>query len=367
MGEEERALLLDAFDSNWIAPLGPHVNGFEEEMAQALGVAHAAALSSGTAALHLALLMLGVEPGDKVICSSMTFAASSNAIRYCNADPVFIDCEASSWNMDPALLAEELGSMAAAGDLPKAVMTVDLYGQCCDYDIIEPICEKYGVPLLEDAAESLGATWGEKKAGSFGKMAVLSFNGNKIITTGGGGMLLSDDEAYVKRARHLATQAREPAPHYEHKDIGYNYRLSNLLAALGRGQLRVLTQRVDRRRAINQRYQERLGDVPGVVFMPEAAGGRSNRWLTCLTIDSAIVGVEHETIRLGLEKHDIESRPVWKPMHLQPVYRDCRFVGSGVSDGLFEKGLCLPSGSSMSDEQVDRVAGLVREMMPAAP
>lgn len=357
---DERELVEEAFDTNWIAPLGPHVTAFEREMCEKLGAANACALSSGTAALHLALLMLHVGQGDDVLCSTLTFSASANAIVYVGATPVLVDCDKSSWNMDPALIAQALEDGARKGKLPKAVIVVDLYGQCADYEPILQTCGQYEVPVIEDAAEALGADYGGRAAGTFGEMAVLSFNGNKIITTGGGGMLLSPHEAHTKRALFLATQAREPAPHYEHTEIGYNYRMSNVLAAIGRGQLATLDARVSKRRQIFSTYQEELGSLPGVAFMPEAPYGNSNRWLTCLTVDQEASGTSREVIRVALEREDIEARPVWKPMHLQPVYRECAFVGSGVSDLLFRDGLCLPSGSAMAEDDLARVIDIVR-------
>ena len=355
VGPDERRLLLEAFDSNWIAPLGPHVEGFEREVAARCGVAHAAALSSGTAGLHLALLILGVGPGDEVLTSTLTFAATANAITYVGAAPVFVDASPESWTLDPALVAEELEACARRGKLPRAVITVDLYGQCADHDPIRAACARHGVALIEDAAEGLGASYKGRPAGSLGDLAVLSFNGNKIITTGGGGMLLSDRKEWVERARFLSTQAREPAPHYEHETIGFNYRLSNLLAAVGRGQLAHLEEKVAARRRNFELYRQALAGRPGIDFMPEPEWGRSNRWLTCLTIDPALAGVDRERVRLRLAQDDIEARPVWKPMHLQPVFRACRARGGAVSARLFERGLCLPSGSSLSDAERARV------------
>lgn len=360
MGTSERELLLAAFDSNWISTIGPHVDAFEREMAEACGVGHAAGLSAGTAALHLALILLGVAQGDEVLCSDLTFAASANAIKYVGATPVFIDADRVSWNMDPALLEEELSAAARRGKLPKAVIVVDLYGQCADYDRIEPLCAKYGVPVVEDAAEALGATYRGKPAGSFGVMSVLSFNGNKIITTSGGGMLLSNRKEYIDAAKKLATQAREPVAHYEHTQIGYNYRLSNLLAALGRGQLHSLEDRVARRRATFDFYRSALTAEEGITFMPEIEGGHSTRWLTCLVVDPAGFGATREQIRLHLETLNIEARAVWKPMHMQPVYKDHRVVGGAVSEHLFTYGLCLPSGSNLSMDDKERiVAGVM--------
>jgi dTDP-4-amino-4,6-dideoxygalactose transaminase len=362
----EREFVEDAIASNWIAPLGPHVDAFEQEIANVIQVSHAVALSSGTAALHLAARLMGVERGDEIICPSLTFSASANVVVYEGARPVFIDCDAGSWNMDPDLLAEELRDRARVGRMPRAVIVVDLYGQSADYDRIVPICEDYGVPLIEDAAEALGATYNGKPVGRFGQCAAFSFNGNKIITTSGGGMLVSQEEELVRKARFLATQARDPASHYQHSTIGYNYRLSNILAAIGRAQLRVLQERVEARRRIFDTYVELLGDLPGVDFMPEAPYGRCNRWLTCLTIEPKAFGATREDVRLALEAEDIEARPVWKPMHLQPVFKDCTVRGGLVSEELFKKGLCLPSGSAMSREQVERVSSVVRRSCPSA-
>jgi len=358
MGSDERELLLDAYDSNWVAPLGPHVDAFEREISAVTGVKAAAATSSGTAALHLALMLAGVGRGDRVLCSALTFSASANAIVYCGAEPVFIDCDAT-WNLDPDLVEEELRESARRGTLPKAIVAVDLYGQVADYDRINAVAAEYGVALIEDAAEALGSTYKERPAGSLARMAVLSFNGNKIITTSGGGMLLSDDEALIARARFFATQARDPAPHYQHSEIGYNYRLSNLLAAVGRGQLRTLSDRVAARRRIFERYERELGALPGFAFMPEAPHVRGNRWLTCITIDPEAAGTTREDVRLALEAENIEARPVWKPMHLQPVFAQCAMRGGAVSAALFDHGLCLPSGSSLTAEEQGRVIEIV--------
>jgi len=360
MGPDERSLLLDAFDSNWIAPLGPHVDAFEREFCETVGVPHAAALSSGTEALHLALLMLGIGAMDEVLVSTLTFAASANVVAYVGATPAFIDSNRETWNMDPGLLEEELAACARRGKLPKAVIVVDLYGQCADYDPILEACARYGVPVIEDAAEALGANYKGKPAGSFGAAAVFSFNGNKIITTSGGGMFVSSDRFLVERARHLATQARDPAPHYEHSEIGYNYRMSNLLAAVGRGQLRVLRDRVSRKREIFHFYQRALGDLPGASFMPIAVYGEPNYWLTCILVDPARFGATREEIRLALEAENIESRPLWKPMHLQPVFKDCKVRGGSVSEGIFRDGLCLPSGTALIDVELERVADIIR-------
>lgn len=362
MGHEERELLLDAFDSNWIAPLGPHVDAFERDFAARVGVGHAAALSSGTAALHLALRLIGVSEGDEVLTSTFTFAATVNAVRYLGAIPVLIDCDRQTWNMDPGLLAEEIEDCARRGKLPRAVVVVDLNGQCADYDPILECCSRFDVPVIEDAAEALGATYRDRPAGSLGSMGVFSFSGNKIITTSSGGMLVSNRPEWIDRARYLSTQARDPAPHYQHSTIGYSYRLSNLLAALGRGQLRVLADRIEARRANNVFYRRELASLPGVEFMPEASYGRANCWLTCITVDPLAFGADREAIRLHLEASDIEARPVWKPMHLQPAHRDCRTRGGSVSADLFEQGLCLPSGSSLGTADRARILDAIRSV-----
>ena len=361
MNSSEKDLLIEAFDSNWIAPLGPNVDQFESEMSDYIGVKSAAALSSGTAALHLALKILGLKAGDKVLCSSLTFAASANAILYENCVPVFIDTDPATWNLDVELLEE-----AIIQHKPKALITVDLYGQSCDYDAICDICKKHGVAIIEDSAEALGAEYNGKKCGAFGDISIISFNGNKIITTSGGGMLLSNNEDYVKKARFLSTQAREPELHYEHRELGYNYRMSNLLAAVGRGQLMVIDDRVTSRRKIFERYKEALGGIGGINFMPEAEYSRSNRWLTTLTVDSGKTQVSRTEIIDVLAKENIESRPVWKPMHLQPLYRDYDYIsrdGADVAGQLFEQGMCLPSGSSLSEADQNRVIDIVLETL----
>ena len=359
VGPEERRMLLDAFDSNWIAPLGPDVDAFEAEFAARVGVAHAVALSSGTAALHLALLLVGVGPGDEVLVPSFTFVATANAVIYQGAVPVFVDCSPDTWTIDPDLVADDLDRRAAGGRLPAAVVTVDLYGQSCDYDRLLAACDRHGVPLVEDAAEALGGTYRDRPAGSFGRMGVFSFNGNKIITTSGGGMLVTESAEEAARARYLATQSREPFPHYEHVTLGFNYRLSNLLAALGRAQLAGLDSRVARRERIQERYRAALGGLPGVAFMPVAPYGHPNWWLTCITIDPAEAGTDRESVRLALEGQDIESRPTWKPMHLQPVFADHEVLGGAVCAGIFDHGLCLPTGSALSDHDLDRVVEVV--------
>jgi len=357
MGENERNYLIDAFDSNWIAPLGPHVDGFEKEMAEYLGVKHAAALCSGSSALHLALIIAGIKEGDKVLCPSLTFAATANVIMYEKAQPIFVDSDPNTWVLDLAACEKAMQKYK-----PKALISVDLYGQSCDYDVITDLCEKYNVLLIEDAAEALGADYKGKKCGSFGEMGILSFNGNKIITTSGGGMLVSNNEEYVNKARFLATQAREPALHYEHKELGYNYRMSNLLAAVGRGQLQNLDNFIAKRRNIYKRYYDALSSVSGIEFMQEADYGKSNRWLTTLTVDEKSTGISRTHIIDTLEKENIESRPVWKPMHMQPLYKDCDYITVGeedVSGRLFENGLCLPSGSNLSEDDQNRVIDII--------
>jgi dTDP-4-amino-4,6-dideoxygalactose transaminase len=356
-------LLRDAVESNWIAPLGPHVDAFETELAAATGARSVVALSSGTAALHLALVVNGVGAGDEVACSSLTFAATANAIVYSGAIPFFVDCD-ETWLVDPNLLDEAISSRKREGGRVRAVIAVDLYGRCCDYESIAAVCKRHDVVLIQDAAESLGATYRGAPSGTQAPLAALSFNGNKIITTSGGGALAGTDEGLVAHARKLSTQAREPVPHYEHTEIGFNYRLSNLLAAVGRAQLAVLPERVAARQRINARYRDLLGDTPGVGFMPAATDGSSNCWLTCITVDPASFGADRELIRLALEAEDIEARPVWKPMHLQPVFANSPIYGGDVSARLFERGLCLPSGSAMTDDDQDRVVSTLLATRP---
>ena len=367
MGAAELAFIEEAFRTNYIAPVGPHVDEFEREFCELLGFRHAAAVASGTAAIHLSLRVLEVRPGDEVVCSTLTFAASANPIVYENARPVFIDSDEATWNMDPDLLENWLADRARSGRLPRAVIAVDLYGQCADLQRIAAACERHGVPLIEDAAEALGATFAGRPAGAFGQLAVFSFNGNKIITTSGGGMLVSADANLIARAKFLATQARDPASHYQHSQLGFNYRMSNVLAGIGRAQLQVLPERVDTRRRIFEYYAAALQDLPGVSFMPEAPSSRSNRWLTCLTIDPAKAGVDSEAVRRTLEADNIEARPVWKPLHLQPVFAGCETVGGAVSERLFTQGLCLPSGSAMTEDDVQRVIRGVRGAFPNPP
>lgn len=355
MGDRELEFVKEAFDTNWIAPVGPHVDAFEQEFCQLTGAGYAAAVSSGTAAIHLALLLIGVQPGDEVFCSTLTFAATANPITYLGAKPVFIDSDRISWNMNPDLLQEALEQRAKVGKLPKAVVLVHLYGQSADINPILKACQQYDIPLIEDAAEALGATYKGRAPGTFGRIGIYSFNGNKIITTSGGGMLVSDDSELVAKARFLATQARDPAPHYQHSKIGYNYRLSNVLAGIGRGQLLVLQERVKARRRNFEVYQQALGKLPGIEFMPEADFGQATRWLTCLTIDHTAFGADQEQVRLALAKQQIEARPVWKPLHLQPVFAGCEYIGGAVAEDLFARGLCLPSGSNLTDADLERV------------
>jgi pyridoxal phosphate-dependent aminotransferase EpsN len=359
MGDREHQFVTEAFETNWIAPIGPHVDAFEQEFCLTVGSSHATAVSSGTAALHLALKLVGVGAGDEVFCSSLTFSASANPIAYLGAKPVFIDSDRLSWNMNPHLLQAALEQRAKVGKLPKAVILVHLYGQSADIDPILAACQQYGVPMIEDAAEALGATYKGRSPGTFGTVGIFSFNGNKIITTSGGGMLVSEDASITSKAKFLATQARDPAPHYQHSEIGYNYRLSNVLAGIGRGQLLVLSDRVAARRHNCEVYEKALGSLPGVEFMPEAPWGSATRWLTCLTIDPAAFGADREQIRLALAAEQIEARPVWKPLHMQPIFKDCDCFGGEVAEDLFDRGLCLPSGSNLSDEDLDCVISAI--------
>lgn len=360
----EAQFLQEALESGWIAPLGPQVEAFEREFAEVVGARHALAVSSGTAAIHLALILAGVGPGDEVVVSTLTFAASAFPVLYLAARPVFVDSETTSWNMDPALLAEFLEARARKGTLPKAVVLAHLYGQSADIDAIHALCREYEVALIEDAAEALGSTYKGRSPGTFGLAGIFSFNGNKIITTSGGGMLVSPDAAFIAHAKKLATQAREPVPWYEHHEVGYNYRMSNLLGAIGRAQLRTLEERVQIRRAIFERYVQALSDLPGISFQPEAHWGRHTRWLTVMLVDGETFGRGPEEIRQVLEKEGIESRPVWKPLHLQPVFRGVETVGGRVAEDVFRRGLCLPSGSSLTREDQERVIESIRALGP---
>lgn len=360
MGGNERRYVEEAFDSNFIAPLGPFVDRFEQQFAEISGLPYCAALTSGTAAIHLALRYYGVGAGDTVFASSLTFIGSVAPILYQHATPVFIDADAQTWNMDVDLLAQALEDANRQNRLPKAVLPTDLYGQSCDIDAIRALCDRYGVMLVVDAAESVGATYKGKHAGNGAHAAAFSFNGNKIITSSGGGLLASDDKKLIDTARFLSQQARDPAAHYEHTTFGYNYRMSNIVAAVGCGQLDVLAERVARRRAIFKLYQTQLGDLPGIHFMEEASYGNANRWLSVMLVDAAQFGADRETIRLALEAHNIESRPVWKPMHLQPVFTGAAMVGGTVSEAYFRDGLCLPSGTAMTDETILHICELIR-------
>ena len=366
IGDLEQKFVRQAFESNYIAPAGPEIEAFEQEFCEYTGIRYCVALSSGTAAMHLALKELGVGPGDEVIGSTLTFVGSISPVIFLGASLVVIDCDRTSWNMDPDLLNQELKKARARGKLPKAVVPTDLYGQCADYDRIFSICDSFDIPVVVDAAEAMGTRYGRQglvHAGKGASAAVFSFNGNKIITTSGGGMLASDDKGLIDRARFLSQQAREPFPHYEHTELGFNYRMSNVLAGIGRGQLRVLEDRVKRKREIFNFYVKALGDVPGVEFMPEAPYGRCNRWLSVILISSKLFGADRETVRLALETENIESRPVWKPMHMQPVFQKkypCRVVEGRVSEDLFERGLCLPSGTAMTDTDLERIASVIR-------
>jgi len=359
MSGREQKYINEAFETNWIAPLGTNVNAFEEEMVAYTGTGGAAVLSSGTAAIHLALTLLDVTRDDVVFCSSLTFIASANPIVYLGATPVFIDSEEDTWNMSPVALARALEEAKVAGRLPKAVVIVNLYGQSAKMDELLAICNEYDVPVVEDAAESLGSSYKGKKSGTFGHFGIFSFNGNKIITTSGGGMLISDQVEELDRARFLATQARDQAKHYQHSQVGYNYRMSNVLAGIGRGQLEVLDERVAQKRAVFQRYYDALHEIDGVHFMPELADTFSNRWLTALTLDPEKIKISPYALIDQLEEHNMEARPVWKPLHLQPLFEDCAFYphqeGDVVSERLFKEGICLPSGSNMTVEQQERV------------
>ncbi|NOU70909.1 aminotransferase class I/II-fold pyridoxal phosphate-dependent enzyme [Paenibacillus sp. LMG 31458] len=365
MSGNEMSYIQDAFATNWIAPLGPHVDAFEKELASHVGSNAATAVSSGTAAIHLALRLIGINEGDSVFCSSLTFVASANPIVYCGAKPVFIDSEPETWNMSPRALEIALQDAALEGKLPKAVIVVNLYGQSAKMDEILSLCESYDVPIIEDAAESLGSTYKGRASGTFGKYGVYSFNGNKIISTSGGGMLVSDDVEGLKRARFLATQARDQAVHYQHSQLGFNYRMSNVLAGIGRAQLEVLEERVNARRAVFNRYDEALSHLPGIQFMPELANTRSNRWLTVLTLEEKEAGVTAQEVLEALTELNIEARPVWKPLHLQPLFEGARYYphskNESVSERLFLTGICLPSGSQLMEEEQQRVITCIKK------
>jgi len=361
MSGRELTLVHEAFDSNWIAPAGPHIAAFEREFSRVVNARNAVALASGTAALHLALVALGIGYGDEVWVSTLTFVASVNPIFYVGAQPVFIDSEHSSWNLDPELLAESLEARARkTGKLPKALIVVHLFGQSADMNPILVACDRFGVEVIEDAAEALGADYKERAVGTLGRLGAYSFNGNKIITTGGGGMLVSGDEALINHVRKLAAQARDDAPHYQHSEIGFTYRLSNILAAIGRGQLASLEDRVQARRQNFEHYAQELSGVPGIEFMPEAPWGRHTRWLTCITVDPARFGTDREGVRVALARENIEARPVWKPMHLQPAFSAYETIGGSVAEDLFLRGLCLPSGSTLTYAERQRIIDVIR-------
>jgi dTDP-4-amino-4,6-dideoxygalactose transaminase len=361
MGGKEFDYIKDAIDSNWVAPTGPNVDSFENELSQFLNEnAHVAALSSGTAALHLGLILLGIKSGDEVICQSMTFAASVNPIAYVGATPILIDSEQDTWNMSPDLLEKAILDRVNKGKKPKAIIPVHIYGMPAKMDEISSIAAKYNIPILEDAAEALGSSINRKMCGAFGEISIFSFNGNKIITTSGGGALVSKYREHAHKARFLATQARDSAPHYQHSQIGYNYRMSNICASIGCAQMTVLPERILQRRNIFYQYFDKLSGYPGLSFLTEPPGYFSNRWLTTILIDTQKAsGITRETLRVALEKENIESRPLWKPMHLQPVFEKCPFYGTNVSEKLFEQGLCLPSGSNLSESDMERIFDVI--------
>ena len=365
MSGKEAEYVADVFASNWIAPVGPHLKKFEDMFTSQVGLEHAVALASGTSALHLALRHLDIGPGDEVLCSSLTFIASANPIIYQGATPVFIDADEATWNLDPNLLEEDLKESASKGKIPKAIVVVDLLGQSADMDAILEITGRYDIPIIEDAAEALGGTYKDRPAGSSGWASAFSFNGNKIITTSGGGMLVSDDEDLIQHVRQLSTQAKDPGPFYRHSEVGYNYRLSNVCAAIGIGQMEVLAERIQKRKWINRSYKARLESLPGIAFMPEASYGEPNFWLTTITVDAQAFGASCEDIRLALEELNIESRRVWVPLHLQKPFEHCRMRGGAVSERLFETGLCLPSGTAMSEADVDRVCSCIERQQGA--
>ncbi len=360
VGEEERKELLAAFDSNYIAPVGPHLTQFEEVFCETTGFPHCVALTSGTAAIHLGLRCLGVSEGDVVIASSLTFIGSVSPATFLGAELVFVDSDTTTWTMDTVLLRKAIDSLRREGRKIGAIVPTDLYGQSCDLGEIVRIGNEFGIPVLCDSAEALGATYQGESVGRAASASAFSFNGNKILTTSGGGILASDDEELVERARYLSTQTREPVVHFEHREVGYNYRMSNLLAGVGVAQLKSLSNKVEKRRWIFEEYRKRLECIPGIEMMPEAEYGICNRWLSCLLIDSSELGCDRESIRLALEEQNIESRPVWKPMHLQPCFEGIPCEGGEVSNFLFSNGLCLPSGSQMSSSDIDRVTDCIQ-------
>jgi dTDP-4-amino-4,6-dideoxygalactose transaminase len=364
IGDLEMKFVKEAFDTNWVSPVGPHIAAFEEELAAYNQAGYCAALNSGTAAIHLALILLGVERGDEVICSSFTFSGSCNPIAYVSATPVFVDSEPETWNMDPQLLEDAITDrIKKTGKKPKAIIIVHLYGMPAKINQLMAVARKYEIPVIEDAAEAIGSTFQGKKLGTFGDLGIYSFNGNKIITTSGGGALVSENASWIQKAKFLATQARDPAPHYEHTQIGYNYRLSNISAGIGRGQLKVLDERVSQRRSVFTFYKEALGSIKSIKFLEEPAGMFSNRWLTTILVDAQeMTDSGREAIRHALEKHNIESRPLWKPMHLQPVFKSCPSYTNDCSESLFLTGLCLPSGSNLKPSELERIAAVLKEV-----
>jgi dTDP-4-amino-4,6-dideoxygalactose transaminase len=368
MGGAEIKYVQEAFDTNWISPVGPHITAFEEALANYNDIPHCAALSSGTAAIHLALIILGVKAGDEVICSSFTFSGSCNPIAYQGAVPVFVDSERLTWNMDPVLLEEAiLDRQKKTGRKPKAIIAVHLYGMPAQIEAIMAVARRHEIPVIEDAAEALGSTYQGKKLGTFGDLGIYSFNGNKIITTSGGGALVARNAAWIQQAKFLSTQARDPAPHYEHSHIGFNYRLSNVCAGIGRGQMEILQTRVEQKRKIYEGYRVALENIPGIGFLPEPAGYFSNRWLTTILVDEQQAGFSAETIRLALDAKNIESRPLWKPMHMQPVFKDVPSYSTGVSEELFRTGLCLPSGTNTTQDQYLQIMETILKLQVTNP
>lgn len=365
MSGREQDFIKEAFDTNWVVPLGPNVDGFEKDLEGFVGHdRHVVALSAGTAALHLGLIQLGVGPGDEVICQSFTFAASANPIAYQHATPVYIDSEKDTWNMDPALLEEAIKDrLAKTGKLPKAIIPVHLYGMPAKMDEIMAVANTYGIPVLEDAAEALGSEYKGRRCGTFGDFGVLSFNGNKMITTSGGGALVCRTPEQARKTMFYATQARDNAPHYQHSHIGYNYRMSNICAGIGRGQMTIVDEHIAKRRANHALYASLLKDLEGISLLTNPSDQfNSNHWLTCILVDSAVAGFTREDIRLHLEKENIETRPLWKPMHMQPVFKDAPFYGNGTAAGLFDKGLCLPSGPTLTEQDINRVVGAIKSL-----
>lgn len=364
MSGKEQKYINEAFESNWVAPLGKNIDVFENQVAQFTGTKYAAAVTTGTAALQLALRLVGVNKGDYVICQSLTFVASANAILYQGAQPIFVDSETKTWGMDPELLEKAILHSMSLEKKPKAIIPVHLYGMPVNMVEIMRIAKKYRIPVIEDAAEALGSSINGKMCGSFGDFGVVSFNGNKIITTSGGGMILSDNPKKIEKAKFLATQARENFPHYQHEEMGYNYRMSNVLAGIGRGQMEVLEDRIESRRSNFSYYKEHLGQLPGVTFLKELEGSISNRWLTIILLDPRLTGgIGREDVRLALAADNIESRPLWKPMHMQPLFENAPYFGKGIAMKLFKHGLCLPSGSNLTKQELDRVIGVIKNIM----